>query len=119
MSKLKYTQHFSTRIPWKDNDYTGKVDDNPRYNVSAQVIPNISESRNLNFEEDNKSKRYKDIDSGNMKSWITENAAFMSEDKLYIKVNHPYKGNSNLVTMKRLNLNYSHIHFYYDHFHGH
>lgn len=91
--KKKYVQHFSTRIPWKDNDYTGKVDNNPRYNVSAQVIPNISVSRDLDFEEKNKGKKYKDIGSENMKSWITENAAFMSEDQLSITLNHPYKNN--------------------------
>lgn len=90
----KYVQHFSTRIPWKDNDYTGKVDNDPRYNVSAQVIPNISESRDLDFEEMNKGKRYKDIGTEKMKSWITENAAFMSENQIAINLNHPYKKNN-------------------------
>lgn len=87
----KYVQHFSTRIPWKDNDYTGKVDNNPRYNVSAQVIPNISASRDLEFEEMYKGKKYEDIGPEKMKSWITENAAFMSENQISIKLNHPYK----------------------------
>lgn len=86
-----YVQHFSTRIPWKDNDYTGRIDNNPRYNVAAQVITNIASSRELEFEETNKGKSYEQVGSVRMKSWITENAAFMSDSKLYLKMNHPYK----------------------------
>ena len=55
--QTNYVQHFSTRIPWKDNDYTGRIDNNPRYNVAAQVIPNIASSRDLEFEEANKGSR--------------------------------------------------------------
>lgn len=86
-----YVQHFSTRIPWKDNDYTGRIDNNPKYNVAAQVIPNIATSRNLEFEELNKGKRYEEVGPVKMQSWITENAAFMSDTNLYLKMNHPYK----------------------------
>lgn len=63
-------QHFSTRIPWKDNDYTGRIDNNPRYNVAAQVIPNIASSRNLELEEANKGRRYEQVGSVKMQSWI-------------------------------------------------
>lgn len=91
----KYIQHFSTRIPWKDNDYTGRIDDNPKYNVAAQVIPNISASRNLEFEENNKGKYYKDVEPNEIKSWITENAAFMSTSRLSIKMHHPYSNRNN------------------------
>ncbi|KAF1290189.1 AAA family ATPase [Candidatus Enterococcus leclercqii] len=87
----KYVQHFSTRIPWKDNGFTGKVDNNPKLNIAAQVIPNISDSRDLEFEETNKGKRYQDIGPIKMQSWITENAAFMSEEPMLLKMNHPYK----------------------------
>lgn len=86
-----YVQHFSTRIPWKDNDYTGRIDNNPRYNVAAQVIPNIASSRDLEFEEANRGKSYEQVGPVRMQSWITENAAFMSDTKLYLKMNHPYK----------------------------
>ncbi|WP_169974309.1 MULTISPECIES: ATP-dependent RecD-like DNA helicase [unclassified Campylobacter] len=89
--KTKYVQHFSTRIPWKDNDYTGRIDDNPKFNVTAQVIPNIAESRDLEFEDDNKGKKYEKVGSLKMQSWITENAAFMSDTKLCLEMNHPYK----------------------------
>ena len=41
----KFIQHYSTRIPWKDNDYTGRIDNNPRYNVAAQIIANIASAR--------------------------------------------------------------------------
>ncbi len=91
-----YVQHFSTRIPWKDNDYTGRIDNNPRYNVAAQVIPNIATSRDLEFEETNTGKSYERVGPVKMQSWITENAAFMSDTKLNLKMNHPYKnGNRN------------------------
>lgn len=90
-SQMNYVQHFSTRIPWKDNDYTGRIDDKPKYNVAAQVIPNIAASRDLEFEETNKGKSYEQIGPVRMQSWITENAAFMSDSKLYLKMNHPYK----------------------------
>lgn len=89
--QTNYVQHFSTRIPWKDNDYTGRIDNNPRYNVAAQVIPNIASSRDLEFEETNKGKSYEQVGSIRMKSWITENAAFMSDNKLYLKMDHPYR----------------------------
>lgn len=89
--KISHVQHFSTRIPWKDNDYTGRIDDNPRYNVAAQVIPNIATSRDLDFEQKNNGERYEQVGSVKMQSWITENAAFMSDTKLYLKMNHPYK----------------------------
>ena len=89
--QTNYVQHFSTRIPWKDNDYTGRIDNDPRYNVAAQVIPNIASSRDLEFEETNKGKSYEQVGSVKMQSWITENAAFMSDTKLYLKMNHPYK----------------------------
>ncbi|MTI81238.1 MAG: hypothetical protein FH758_10190 [Firmicutes bacterium] len=89
--QINYVQHFSTRIPWKDNDYTGRIDNNPRYNVAAQVIPNIASSRDLEFEETNKGKSYKQVGPVKMQNWITENAAFMSDTKLYLKMNHPYK----------------------------
>ena len=94
-TRKKYVQHFSTRIPWKDNDYTGRIDNNPKYNVAAQVIPNINASRNLEFEENNKGKYYKDIDSNEIKNWITENAAFMSTSQLSIKMHHPYSNGRN------------------------
>ncbi|NIK75035.1 hypothetical protein FHS15_000133 [Paenibacillus castaneae] len=90
-SQKNYIQHFSTRIPWKDNDYTGRIDDKPKYNVAAQVIPNIAASRDLEFEETNKGKSYEQVGTVRMQSWITENAAFMSDTKLYLKMNHPYK----------------------------
>ncbi|WP_186430048.1 AAA family ATPase [Clostridium sp. BSD9I1] len=90
-TQTNYVQHFSTRIPWKDNDYTGRIDNNPRYNVAAQVIPNIASSRDLEFEETNKGKNYEQVGPVRMQSWITENAAFMSDTKLYLKMNHPYK----------------------------
>lgn len=90
-----YVQNFSTRIPWKDNDYTGKIDNNPSYNVAAQVIPNIASSRDLDFEETNKGKRYEEIGPVKMQSWITENAAFMSDTKFQLKMNHPYKNGKN------------------------
>ena len=96
-TQRKYVQHFSTRIPWKDNDYTGRIDDNPKYNVAAQVIPNISTSRNLEFEENNKGKCYKDVDSNELKNWITENAAFMSDSILSIKMHHPYSNRNNAL----------------------
>lgn len=89
--QTNYVQHFSTRIPWKDNDYTGRIDNNPRYNVAAQVIPNIASTRDLDFEETNKGKSYEHVGSLRMQSWITENAAFMSDNKLELKMNHPYK----------------------------
>ncbi|MBK5261798.1 MAG: AAA family ATPase [Peptostreptococcaceae bacterium] len=89
--QTNYVQHFSTRIPWKDNDYTGLIDNNPRYNVAAQVIPNIASSRDLEFEETNKGKSYEQVGPVRMQSWITENAAFMSDTKLILKMNHPYK----------------------------
>jgi thymidine kinase len=89
--QTNYVQHFSTRIPWKDNDYTGRIDNNPRYNVAAQVIPNIASSRDLEFEETNKGKSYEEVEPVRMHSWITENAAFMSDTKLSLKMNHPYK----------------------------
>lgn len=93
-SYINYTQHFSTRIPWKDNDYTGRIDNNPKYNVAAQVIPNIATSRNLEFEEKNKGKSYTQLEVESVKSWITENAAFMSDTKLDLKLNHPYTYNN-------------------------
>ncbi|MEK5379361.1 AAA family ATPase [Niallia sp. FSL W8-0635] len=89
--QTKYVQHFSTRIPWKDNDFTGRIDNNPRYNVAAQVIPNIATSRDLEFEEENKGKSYEEVGAVKMQDWITENAAFMSDTKLEIKMKHPYK----------------------------
>ena len=92
-TKREYIQHFSTRIPWKDNDYIGRIDNKPKYNVAAQVIPNIAESRDIEFEEENAGKLYKDVGSGKLKNWITENAAFMSDSELDIKMNHPYKNN--------------------------
>ncbi|WP_339246355.1 DEAD/DEAH box helicase [Paenibacillus sp. FSL R10-2796] len=89
--QTNYVQHFSTRIPWKDNEYTGRIDNNPRYNVAAQVIPNIASSRDLEFEEANRGKSYEQVGPVRMQNWITENAAFMSDTKLYLKINHPYK----------------------------
>ena len=89
--QTNYVQHFSTRIPWKDNDYTGRIDNNPRYNVAAQVIPNIASSRDLEFEEANKGKNYEQVGPVKMQNWITENSAFMSDTKLALKMNHPYK----------------------------
>ncbi|USK48043.1 AAA family ATPase [Bacillus sp. CMF12] len=90
-----YVQHFSTRIPWKDNDYSGRIDNNPSYNVAAQVIPNIASSRDLEFEETNKGKSYEEVGTVKMQNWITENAAFMSDTKLELKMNHPYKNRKN------------------------
>lgn len=89
--QTNYVQHFSTRIPWKDNDYTGRIDNNPRYNVAAQVIPNIASSRDLEFEEANKGKNYEQVGPVKMQNWITENSAFMSDTKLALKMNYPYK----------------------------
>lgn len=78
----KYVQHFSTRIPWKDNGFTGKIDNNPKYNISAQIIPTIARQRNIEFEEYNKGKNYVDVENENTQRWIEENAAFMSETTL-------------------------------------
>ncbi|MGO4889957.1 AAA family ATPase [Anaerobacillus sp. MEB173] len=89
--QTNYVQHFSTRIPWKDNDFTGRIDNSPSYNVAAQVIPNIASFRDLEFEETNKGKSYEEVGPVKMQSWITENAAFMSDTELNLKMNHPYK----------------------------
>ncbi|MCA1011752.1 AAA family ATPase [Halobacillus halophilus] len=89
--RAKYVQHFSTRIPWKDNGFTGKVDDNPKNNVASQVIPNIASLRDLEFEDNNKGMDYLVAGPLEMQHWITENAAFMSETKIPLKLNHPYK----------------------------
>lgn len=94
-TKKDYVQNFSTRIPWKDNDYKGRIDDNPKHNNAAQVIPNIASSRDLELEEKNKGKLYKDIGSEKFKNWITENSAFMSETELEVRMNHPYKKGKN------------------------
>ncbi|CAN7382571.1 AAA family ATPase [Rossellomorea sp. LjRoot5] len=93
--QTNYVQHFSTRIPWKDNDYTGRIDNDPKYNVAAQVIPNIASNRDLEFEVTNKGNSYEQVGSVKMQSWITENAAFMSDTKLELKMNHPYKNGKN------------------------
>lgn len=87
----EYVQHFSTRIPWKDNDYTGRIDDEPQFNVAAQAIPNIASSRDLEFEDKNRGKSYREVGFLKMQNWITENAAFMSDIKLHLKMNHPYQ----------------------------
>lgn len=87
----EYVQHFSTRIPWKDNGFSGKIDNAPKFNVTAQAIPNIAANRDLEFEEENKSKSYIEVETDKMQHWITENAAFMSENKIKLKMNHPYK----------------------------
>lgn len=79
----KYVQHFSTRIPWKDS-FSGKIDDNPKYNVLAQVIPNIASARDLEFEEANKGKDYYEVGTVKMQNWITENLAFMCKRKLFL-----------------------------------
>lgn len=89
-NKNKYVQHFSVRIPWKDNDYTGKIDDVPKSNVVAQVLTRIAESQNLKFEEENKGKSYLDVGEANVKAWISENAAFMTKNELNIISKHPY-----------------------------
>ncbi len=88
-------QHFSTRIPWKDNGFTGRIDNNPTLNVAAQTLPNIASSRDLEFEEANRGKLYSEIDTSKVKDWITENAAFMSTEKLHIKMVHPYSKRNN------------------------
>lgn len=87
----EYVQHFSTRIPWKDNDYTGRIDDEPQFNIAAQAIPNIASSRDLEFEDKNRGKSYREVGFLKMQNWITENAAFMSDIKLHLKMNHPYQ----------------------------
>lgn len=56
-----------------------------------------------------------------MQSWITENAAFMSDTKLNLKMNHPYKkGNANdkFKHFEETTLRWTHIHSYYVPFHG-
>lgn len=78
----KHVQHFSTRIPWKDNGFTGKIDNNPKYNISAQIIPTIATSRNIEFEEYNKGKDYCAIETESVLKWIEENAAFMSTSSI-------------------------------------
>ena len=64
----------------------GKIDDNSKRNVVAEVITNIKESRDLEFEQANKGKFYKDIEREKIKDWITSNAAFMSENELSINM---------------------------------
>lgn len=96
--QINFVQHFSTRIPWKDNDYSGRFDNNPKYNVAAQVIPNIASTRDLEFEEANKGKRYEQVGPVRMQNWITENAAFMSDTKLNLKMNHPYKKETEILS---------------------
>ncbi len=88
---MKFIQHYSARIPWKDNDYSGRVDNYPQYNVSAQVISRIASYRDLDFEEANRGKHYKQSLSYKMQNWIKENAAFMSPTSLQIIMRHPYK----------------------------
>lgn len=31
--EVNYVQHYLTRIQWKDNNYSGRIDDNPRNNI--------------------------------------------------------------------------------------
>ncbi|NLC41217.1 MAG: hypothetical protein GX763_09915 [Clostridiaceae bacterium] len=101
--RVNYIQHYSTRIPWKDNDFTGRVDDHPKYNVAAQVIPNIASSRNIDFEEANKTKLYAEVNPLNVQHWISENAAFMSNTTLIIKMKHPYNYDDKFKHFKETN----------------
>ena len=100
--KTNYVQHFSTRIPWKDNDYTGRVDDNPRFNMAAQIIPNIATARDFDFEEENKGRYYKDLEPYCMQHWITENAAFMSEETIDLFLVHIYSKDDKNIKFQHL-----------------
>lgn len=109
----KFIQHYSTRIPWKDNDYTGRIDNNPRYNVAAQIIANIASARDWDFEEKNKGVSYLDLDRENIKSWVTENAAFMSNRKsALISITLIGKTMKNLSTIVKRNLCWNLIVFF-------
>ncbi len=99
-TKANYVQHFSTRIPWKDNDYTGRIDDNPKLNVACQIIPNIASERNIEFEEENKGKSYEEVGVSNVQNWVTENAAFMNTDGLDFVVTHPFSNHPKYKHLK-------------------
>lgn len=82
MSNVEYTngiRHFAVRIPWKDNGFTGNIDNHPKYNMSAQIIQSIARTRDIEFEEYNKGRKYTEVGVENVWNWIIENAAFMSD----------------------------------------
>lgn len=85
-------QHFSIRIPWKDNGYNGLVCDKPCYNNACLRLANIAESRNDEREAElagcPMSGHEADLPC------ISEGGAFMSSVSHKKTTVHPYKKNN-------------------------
>ena len=82
-------QHFSVRIPWKDNGYNGHVCNRPCANTCCLRLKNIADEKNDELEDSLKgqsiSSHEKEIPC------LSEGGCFMSETAFTRQVNHPYR----------------------------
>lgn len=82
-------QHFSVRIPWKDNGYSGFVCEKPCANTCCLRLKNIAGEKNDELEDSLKGlsilSHEKEIPC------LAEGGCFMSETAFTRQVNHPYR----------------------------
>lgn len=90
------TKHLSVRVPWHDAGWNGKVCSNPRENGSCMFLPRINENKNPDNEEKIADTWLHEItDEKILPPCVGEKVHFMSEHKIYKRVNHPYSKNEN------------------------
>ena len=88
------TLHLSVRVPWHDNQWNGKICNNPRENGSCMFLPRINQNKNVETEESNNGEWFHEIDDKKkLPPCIGEKVHFMSPHDIYKSINHPYSSN--------------------------
>lgn len=82
-------QHFSVRIPWKDNGYSGLVCNKPCSNTCCLCLKNITSNKNDTLEDSLKGQSINSHE--NEIPCLAEGGCFMSETEFTKQVNHPYR----------------------------
>lgn len=82
-------QHFSIRVPWKDNGYSGLVCKKPCFNTACMRLKNIADNKNDAFEEGLAGCPIKGHEEEI--PCLSEGGCFMSPEEYTSMKIHPYK----------------------------
>ena len=83
-------RHLSIRVPWHDTDWTGKVCQKPKDNLSCLILGRIRDTRDDDAECALAGRRWTEIPPNQLPACLSERGNFMCPQESTRTLNHPY-----------------------------
>lgn len=83
-------RHISIRVPWNDTNWTGRVCENPKDNISCLILDRIMETREDEHEERLAGRSWEDLNQNDLPACVSERGSFMAPYEFTRFINHPY-----------------------------